>query len=96
MTDPLFVAALGLKIERGPGDTVKLTQGDNETLLSRENWDRINEAVSSSVPVCGNRSPLNYDHTRWAACTLPVGHNGDHRQGDLGWTDRTMPCRVDR
>lgn len=42
---------------------------------------------------CGHCSPLNYDQTRWAICALPNGHEGEHRQGDLAWTDRTMPCR---
>lgn len=43
---------------------------------------------------CGNRSPLNYDQTRWATCELLAGHDGEHRYFDLQWTDRTMPYRV--
>jgi hypothetical protein len=42
---------------------------------------------------CGHRSPLNYDHTRWASCALSAGHDGDHRQGDLAWRTGFMPCR---
>jgi hypothetical protein len=43
--DAMTVAALNLTIGPGPGDTVRLAQGDNETLLSREAWDRIVAAV---------------------------------------------------
>lgn len=42
---------------------------------------------------CGHRSPLNYDRTRYATCELRTGHDGDHRQGEFIWTDRTMPYR---
>lgn len=56
-------------------------------------WERVDPEPPREA--CGHRAPLNYDRTRYAACTRDVGHGGEHRQGDLAWTDRTMPCRVD-
>lgn len=44
--------------------------------------------------LCGHRSQLNYEHTRWAVCSLPKDHDGLHRMGDLEWATGFMPCRV--
>ena len=53
-------------------------------------WERVDPEPRRA---CAHSSPLNYDGTRHATCTLDESHDGRHRQGDLAWTDRTMPCR---
>jgi hypothetical protein len=42
----MIVAALNLSFAPGPAGTVVLTQGDNETILSHDSWERIAAAVA--------------------------------------------------
>lgn len=58
-----------------------------------EDWSGDPDVGTHECVICNHRAPLNYDRTRHATCALPAGHGGRHRQGDLAWTDRTMPCR---
>jgi hypothetical protein len=59
-------------------------------IIDVESGDLIKTVRLSEVPEkrCGHRSPLTYDHARWAICTLPGDHGGEHRQGDLAWQDQ--------
>lgn len=65
---------------------------------NRDDFARLfcERAAERQATACGHRSPLNYDHTRWAQCSLPTGHDGEHRQGELGWRTGFMPCKVGR
>lgn len=53
-----------------------------------------NKFIRSPERRCGHRSPLTYDHARWATCTLPEGHHGDHTDGTYGWRRGFMPSKL--